>query len=162
MGVKRKEKSSKKAAASSSQTEGEATTTSTEPGKKNLVFDLTVPNFEKDLLEQEKERVSKLTEKKSKEEYSIDRKKREILLRARELSKLPPPPKYEPLEPVTKSGKLKEYEKSIRKGKFFDVDHKQYLYKERAERFNWLEPYDYRNTFDTVGMSRHRIWRSVY
>lgn len=159
MGAKRKEKSSKKPASEKADAPAE---TKTEAGKKQLVFDLTVPTFEKDLLEQEKERVSKLTEKKSKEEYSIDRKKREILLKARELSKIPPPPKYEPQEPVTKSAKLKEYEKNIRKGKFFDEDYKKFLYRELPERFNWLEPYDYASTFDTVGISRHRIWKSVY
>lgn len=162
MGVKRKEKSTKKVSSSQKPPEPEPTTT--EPGKRPLVYDLTVPTFEKDLLEQEKERVSKLTEKKSKEEYNIDRKKREILMHAREIAKLQSqkPPKYEPLEPVTKSPKLKEFEKSIRKGKFFDEDYKKYLYREPTERFNWLEPYDYRSTFDTVGITRHRIWKSVY
>lgn len=139
-----------------------STTTTSESGKRPLVYDLTIPTFEKDLLEQEKERVSKLTEKKAKEEYSIDKKKKEILLHAKELSKIPKAPKYQPLEPVTKSPKLKEYEKSIRKGKFFDVDYKKFLYREQSERFNWLEPYDYRSTFDTVGIRRHRIWKSVY
>lgn len=162
MGVKRKEKSSKKATSQQKTTTETETTTKTEYGKKQLVYDLTVPTFEKDLLEQEKERVSKLTEKKSKEEYGIDRKKREILMKARELAKIPPPPKYEPQEPVSKSAKLKEFEKNIRKGKFFDSEYKKFLYREPPERFNWLEPYDYTSTFDTVGISRHRIWKSVY
>lgn len=160
MGAKRKEKSSKKATVVEKPPEPETATT--ESGKRPLVYDLTVPTFEKDLLEQEKERVSKLTEKKSQEEYSIEKKKREILMHAKELAKIPKPKKYEPLEPVAKSAKLKEYEKNIRKGKFFDVDYKKYLYREVPERFNWLEPYDYRSTFDTVGITRHRIWKSVY
>lgn len=155
-----KRKTAKKATIS--EPEEKPTTTPTEPGKRPLVYDLTVPTFEKDLLEQEKERVSKLTEKKSREEVNIEKKKREILMNAKALSKIPKPAKYEPLEPVIKSPKLKEYEKNIRKGKFFDVDHKKYLYREAPERFNWLEPYDYRSTFDTVGITRHRIWKSVY
>lgn len=159
MGAKRK--TTKKPAASSEKP-AEPAATPSEPGKKTLVFDLSVPTFEKDLLEQEKERVSKLTEKKAREEVSIEKKKREILNNARALAKIPKPKKYEPLEPVTKSAKLKEYEKNIRKGKFFDVDHKQYLYREVPEKFNWLEPYDYRSTFDSVGITRHRIWKSVY
>lgn len=135
---------------------------STEPGKRPLVYDLTVPTFEKDLLEQEKERVSKLTEKKAREEVTIEKKRREILMNAKALAKIPKPAKYEPLDPVIKSPKLKEYEKNIRKGKFLDTDYKKYLYREVPEKFNWLEPYDYRSTFDTVGITRHRIWKSVY
>lgn len=133
-------------------------------GKREQFYDLTVPTFERDLLEQEKERISKMTEKSSKAETSIDRKKRDIRMKLRELAKIPPPPPYEPLEPVSKSDKLKEYEKSIRKGKFLDADYKRYVAPERSQlfNFNWLEPYDYGCTFDTVGITRHRIWKSVY
>lgn len=161
MGVKRREKAPKRPPKIVSQPPEDANSrpiSVIEP----VIFDLTLPTFEKDLLEQEKERVSKLNEKKSKEEYVIDRKKKEIVLKAKEISKVPPPPKYEPLEPVTKSDKLREYEKSIRKGKFFDVDHKKFLNRERGSSFNWKEGYDYRNTFDTVGIGRHRVWKSVF
>lgn len=161
MGVKRREKAPKKPLTTVSQPPTQSDVKQIDK-KEPVIFDLTLPTFEKDLLEQEKERVSKLTEKKSKEEYAIDRKKREILMKAKELSKVPPPPKYEPLEPVTKSAKLKEYEKNIRKGKFFDTDYKKFLNKDRGDSFNWKEKYDYRNTFDTVGIQRHRVWKSVY
>ncbi|KAJ8940609.1 hypothetical protein NQ314_010648 [Rhamnusium bicolor] len=85
---------------------------STEP----VFFDLSRPMLEKDLLLQEKERVSVFTEKKAKEEVSIDKKRREIKLKAKQLiDNKPVKPKYVPLEPVTKSEKLKELEKSIKK-----------------------------------------------
>ncbi|XP_060522915.1 uncharacterized protein LOC132699912 [Cylas formicarius] len=128
-----------------------------------VIYDLQVPTFEKDLLEQEKERVQALVEKTGKEEAKVEKKRREIKQRAKQLiENRPKAPKYEPLEPVRKSEKLREFEQSIKKGKFFDNDYKKYLTKERNERFNWLEDYQYRNTFDTVGILRHRIWKSVY
>ncbi|KAK4884561.1 hypothetical protein RN001_000832 [Aquatica leii] len=80
-----------------------------------VLFDLTLPTFEKDFLDQERERVDKLNEKKSKEELVIDRRKKEIKAKVKEILKIPPPPKYQPIEPVRKSEKLKEYEKQIRK-----------------------------------------------
>lgn len=128
-----------------------------------VLFDLTLPTFEKDLLLQEKERVEVFTEKKAKEEVAVDKMRKEIRVKLKKfVDNKPKPPKYQPLEPVKKSEKLKELEKSIKRGKFFDVDHKQFLCKERPQPFNWLEAYEYRNTFDTVGIMRHRIWKSVY
>ncbi|CAH0551663.1 unnamed protein product [Brassicogethes aeneus] len=128
-----------------------------------VLFDLTLPTFEKDLIEQEKQRVSEFSEKKAKEEVTIDKRRREIKLKAKQLvESKPPTPKYQAQEPVKKSEKLKEFEKNIKKGSFFDVDYKKYLNKERGQRFNWLEPAEYRNTFDSVGMRRHRVWKSVY
>lgn len=128
-----------------------------------VLFDLTLPTFEKDFLDQERERVDKLNEKKSKEELVIDRRKKEIKAKVKEILKIPPPPKYQPIEPVRKSEKLKEYEKQIRKGKFFDVDHKKFLNKYLLPSdFFWKESYVYRNTFDSVGLERHLIWKSVY
>ncbi|XP_072388055.1 uncharacterized protein [Diabrotica undecimpunctata] len=127
-----------------------------------VLYDLTVPILEKDLLQQQKERVEVFNEKKAKEEVSIDKKRLEIRKKLREMAaNKPPKPKYVPLEPVVKSEKLKELEKSIKRGKFFDVDHKKYLNKERSTPFNWLEPPEYRNIFNTVGIMRHRIWKSV-
>ncbi|KAL3286774.1 hypothetical protein HHI36_001269 [Cryptolaemus montrouzieri] len=127
------------------------------------LFDLTLPTFEIDFLIQEKQRVENFTEKKAKEEVAIDKKRREIRQKAKELvDKKAKPPKYEPLEPVKKSEKLRELEKNIKKGKFFEVDHKKYIQKNNVrESFNWLESYEYRNVFDTVGIMRHRIWKSV-
>lgn len=134
-----------------------------EPAQKCVVYDLSVPLLEKDLLLQQKERVEVFTEKKAKEEVSIDKKRTEIRQKIKKFrDSIPPKPKYTPLEPVTKSEKLKELEKSIKKGKFFDVDHKKFLNKNRNnERINWLEPHEYGNIFDTVGIMRHRIWKSV-
>lgn len=127
-----------------------------------VLFDLSAPLLEKDLLLQQKERVENFTEKKAKEEVVIDKKRMEIRKKLREMAaNKPPKPKYIPQEPVEKGEKLKEMEKNIRRGKFFDVDHKKYLTKERNLPFNWLEPPEYRNIFDTVGIMRHRIWKSV-
>lgn len=161
MGVKRRERAPKKPLVILSQVNQQEDVVKPIPIE-TVIFDQTLPTFEKDLLLQEKERVEKLTEKKSLEEVAIEKKKREVRMKAKELTKVPPPPKYQPLEPVSKSDKLREYEKSIRKGKFFDVDYKKFLNKDRGPRVNWLETYDYRNTFDSVGMSRHRVWKSVY
>lgn len=128
-----------------------------------VLFDLTLPTFEKELLDQERERVDKLNEKKSQEELVIDRRKKEIKAKVKEILKIPPPAKYQPLEPVRKSEKLKEYEKQIRKGKFFDVDYKKFLNKDlQGSSFFWKGSYVYRNTFDSVGLERHLIWKSVY
>ncbi|KAL1514013.1 hypothetical protein ABEB36_003342 [Hypothenemus hampei] len=127
------------------------------------IFDLQTPTFEKDYLEQEKERVEAFKEKTGKEEAKIDKQRREMKLKVKKiLDTKPPKPKYEPLEPVKKSEKLREYEKNIKNGKFFDVDYKKYLNKEHNGQFYWQNTYQYRNTFDTVGIMRHRIWKSVY
>lgn len=127
-----------------------------------VLFDLTLPTFEKDLIDQERERVDKLNEKKSKEELVISRRTREIKAKVKEILKISPT-KYQPIEPVKKSEKLKEFEKQIRKGKFFDVDHKKYLIRaSQAPSFFWKGSYVYRNTFDSVGLERHLIWKSVY
>ncbi|XP_056635409.1 uncharacterized protein LOC130444344 [Diorhabda sublineata] len=126
-----------------------------------VLYDLSVPLLEKDLLQQQKERVENFTEKKAKEEVKIDKTRLEIRKKLREMAaNKPPKPKYVPLEPVVKSEKLKELERSIKRGNFFDVDHKKYLSKERSTPFNWLEPPQYRNIFDSVGIWRHRIWKS--
>ncbi|KAF5291346.1 hypothetical protein FQA39_LY03497 [Lamprigera yunnana] len=83
--------------------------------KDPVLFDLSIPTFERDILDQERDRVGKLDEKKSKEELSINRRKQEIKAKAKEVLKIPGPKKYEPLEPVKKSEKLKEYERQIQK-----------------------------------------------
>ncbi|KAF2900388.1 hypothetical protein ILUMI_05811 [Ignelater luminosus] len=129
-----------------------------------VLFDLTLPTFEKDLLDQERERVGKLNEKKSKEELIIDRRKREIKAKVRDILKLPSPPHYEPQQPAKKSETLKEYESQIKTGKFFNVDHKKYMLKNNQliTSTNWKEPHVYGNTFESVGLERHRIWKSVY
>lgn len=131
--------------------------------QKCVVYDLTVPLLEKDLLLQQKERVEVFTEKKAQEEVSIDKKRRDIRQKIKNFREsIPPKPKYIPLDPVKKSEKLREYEKSIKKGKFFDVDYKKFLNKNRNhERINWTEPHEYGNTFDTVGIMRHRLWKSI-
>lgn len=127
------------------------------------LFDLQTPCFEKDLLEQEKERVEAFKEKSGKEEARVNKQRLDLRQKVKKMiAERPPVPKYQPLEPVTKSEKLREYEKSIKKGKFFEVDHKKYLTRNHAEPFHWLDTYQYRNTFDTVGIMRHRIWKSVY
>ncbi|XP_030763397.1 uncharacterized protein LOC115887965 [Sitophilus oryzae] len=128
------------------------------------MIEFTPPVFEKDLLEQEKERVAAMKEKTGKEEAKVDKTRREIRMRAKNLmDSRPPPPKYEPLEPVRKSEKLREMERSIKQGAFFDTDYKKYLVRERNSwPVNWLEKYQYRNTFDTVGIQRHRVWKSVF
>lgn len=128
------------------------------------IFDLQTPTFEKDFLLQEKERVEAFKEKSGKEEARVDKQRRDIKLKVRQLKdRIPPAPKYEPLEPVRKSTKLEELEQSIKKGQFFDVDYKKYLTKEYGTgQFYWSDTYQYRNTFDTVGIRRHRVWKPVY
>ncbi|XP_031327751.1 uncharacterized protein LOC116159001 [Photinus pyralis] len=64
-----------------------------------VLFDLTLPTFEKELLDQERDRVGKLNEKKSKEELVIDRRKKEIKAKVKEILKISPT-KYEPIEPA--------------------------------------------------------------
>ncbi|CAG9762300.1 unnamed protein product [Ceutorhynchus assimilis] len=128
------------------------------------LFDLTTQTFEKDFLEQEKERVEAFKEKTGKEEAKVDKQRREIKLMVKKMrDSLPPKPKYQPLEPVRKSEKLRDMEKSIKKGKFFEVDYKKWLTKENNhEPFHWMDTYQYKKTFDSVGIIRHRIWKSVY
>lgn len=130
-----------------------------------VIYDMSMPSFEKDTILQEKERVEMFTEKKAKEEYTIEKKRREIRLKVKEIiANTPDPTKYEPVEVPEKSAKLKELEMSIKKGEFFSVDHKKFLSKglKYQSKTNWLnDTYVYKNTFDTVGMSRHKIWKSV-
>lgn len=127
-----------------------------------VLYDLTSPTFEKDLLLQQKEHVDNFNEKKAKEELDIDRKRRDIRMKLKEFSASKPSTKsYEPLEPVKKSDKLKELERSIRRGTFFG-DHKKYLSEEYPQQFYWNRRPEYRNTFDSVGIMRHRIWKPVY
>lgn len=163
MGPKRRERGPKKMPQNILPPTTEAAEVKREPPPQCVVYDLSVPILEKDLLLQQKERVEVFTEKKAKEEVTIDKKRRDIRMKIKQFKDtLPPKPKYTPLEPVTKSEKLKELEKSIKKGKFFEVDHKKYLNKNRdIERINWLEPAVYGSIFDTVGIMRHRIWKSV-
>lgn len=132
-----------------------------------VIFDQSVPTFEKEVIQQEKERVEQFTEKKAKEEYSIEKKRREIRKKATEIvAKNPVTPKYEPLDAPEKSSKLKEFEEDIKKGDFFGVDHRKFLSRElgrRRQRGSWLsDPYQYQNTFDSVGINRHKVWKSVY
>lgn len=128
------------------------------------IFEFHTPTFEKDTLEQEKERVEAFKEKSGKEEARVDKQRRDIKLKVKQLKeKIPPPPKYQPLDPVKKSAKLEELEQSIKKGQFFDVDYKKYLTKEyRSGQFYWSDTFQYSNTFDTVGIRRHRVWKPVY
>lgn len=164
MGPKRRERGPKKMPKQASQASIEPVEpVKRDPAKKAVVYDLSVPMLEKDLLQQQKERVEVFNEKKAKEEVSIDKTRRDIRQKIKQFREsIPPKPKYIPLEPVLKSEKLKEYEKSIKKGKFFEVDHKKFLNKNRSfERFNWLESSEYGRIFDTVGIMRHRLWKSV-
>lgn len=127
------------------------------------MIEFTAPVLEKDLLEQEKERVAAFKEKSGKEEAKVERTRREIRLKAKKLADTRPPvPKYEPLEPVRKSERLREFERSIKQGAFFDNDYKKYLTRDRSGRFNWLEKYQYRTTFETVGIQHHRVWKAVF
>ncbi|KAG5876467.1 hypothetical protein JTB14_010156 [Gonioctena quinquepunctata] len=137
--------------------------------KERPMYDLSAPLLEKDLLQQEKERVGNFTEKKAKEEVSIDKKRREIKMKMKQMKdNMPPKPKYVPLDPVKKSEKLKELEKSIRKGKFFEADHKKYLTKERPEPY-WLEPaswtqdaYQCKNIFCKITRASKLFQRNYY
>lgn len=160
MGPKRRERS-KKAPPKEEPKPEPVPTVVRSPGEP-VLYDLTLPTFEKDLLEQEKERVENFNNKKAQEEVDIDKKRREIRIKLKKfVDAKPKPPVYEPLEPVKKSEKLKELEKNIKKGKFFDVDYKKYLNKEYSQPFMWNKGYEYRPTFDSVGIIRHRIWKSV-
>lgn len=127
-----------------------------------VLYDLTSPTFEKDLLLQQKEHVDNFNEKKAKEELDIDRKRRDIRMKMKEVSSTSKgkATKYEPLEPIKKSDKLKELEKSIRRGTFLS-DHKKYLNEDYPQQFYWNRRHEYRNTFDSVGIIRHRIWKPV-
>ncbi|XP_044265386.1 uncharacterized protein LOC123011810 [Tribolium madens] len=160
MGPKRRERSKK--AAPKEEPKPEPTPAVVRVPGEPMLYDMTVPTFEKDLLEQEKERVENFNNKKAKEEVDIDKKRREIRIKLKQfVDSKPPPPVYEPLEPVKKSEKLKELEKNIKKGKFFDVDYKKYLNKEYPQPFMWNKMHEYRHTFDSVGIMRHRVWKSV-
>lgn len=165
-GPKRREKSRRKAPPPKLDQTGQVRPKSGDDKPKlGLIFDMATVNLEKDVIEQEKERVSNFTEKKSKEEWSIEKRRREIATKAKQLiANKPPPPEYVPLDPVKKSAKLEELEASIKTGDFFMVDHKKYLTKERHRGArSWKEPFQYKNTFDSVGMgSRHLLWKSVW
>ncbi|KAF7283309.1 uncharacterized protein LOC143196228 [Rhynchophorus ferrugineus] len=163
MGPKHRERGSRRAPAPPPAAT-EAPKPATKPKKHvpRKVIEFTQPVVEKDLLVQLRERVASKKEKRGKEEAKVDRARREIRLKARKLiESQPPPPKYEPLEPVRKSERLRELEQSIKQGDFF-VDYKKYLNRERDFSFNWLEKYQYRHTFDSVGIQRHRVWKSVF
>ncbi|XP_050292831.1 uncharacterized protein LOC126733540 [Anthonomus grandis grandis] len=127
------------------------------------LFNLQTPTFEKDILEQQKERVEAFKEKTGKEEARLNKYRLELRMKAKKMREsLPPPPIYEPLEPVRKSEKLRELEKSIKKGRFFEADHKKYITNEYTEKFHWIDTYQYKKVFDTVGIMRHRVWKPVY
>ncbi|XP_044745317.1 uncharacterized protein LOC123307166 [Coccinella septempunctata] len=164
-GPKRRERSSKKAAPPNMAPEKKepAPVKVKRDKAKPKLFELSSVSMEEDILAQEKKRVENFTEKKAKEEIEILKKLRDIRMKVKELKdKKPAVPKYEPLEPVIKSEKLRELEKNIKKGKFFDVDHKKYLSKNSVrEPFNWLEKYEYGNVFESVGILRHKLWKSV-
>ncbi|XP_074035651.1 LOW QUALITY PROTEIN: uncharacterized protein [Leptinotarsa decemlineata] len=99
---------------------------------------------------------NRLIWKKASEEVSIDKKRREIRMKMKKMMENKPPiPEYVPLEPVKKSEKLKELETSIKTGKFFEVDYKKYLNKERSEPFNWVEPAQYGRLFDTTAKTTY-------
>ena len=159
MGPKRREKGPKKAPKKVEEKKTVVQEVVRVPGQP-VLYDMTLPTFEKDLLQQEKERVENFNEKKAKEETAIDRMRRDIRVLLKNFV-VPPLPVYEPLEPVEKSEKLKELERSIKKGKFFDVDYRKYLSKEYPQPLFW-KWHEYRHTFDTVGIMRHRVWKSVY
>lgn len=165
MGPKRRERSSKKAVPPNMAPEQKepAPVTAKRENVAPKLFELAPVNLDEDILAQEKKRVENFTEKKAKEEIEIIKKLRDIRMKVKDMKiKKPVVLAYEPLEPVKKSEKLRELEKNIKKGNFFDVDHKKYLSKNSVrEPFNWLEKYEYGNVFDTVGILRHKLWRSV-
>lgn len=127
-----------------------------------VFYDLSVPLLEKDLLLQRKERVSVFNKKKANEEMAINKLRREIREKIRRLvdNKFARPV-YVPFRPVEKSDTLKELERKIRRGKFFEFDYKKFLTRQYPFRYNWLEPPQYGSVFDTVGIMRHRVWKSV-
>lgn len=137
-----------------------------EPAKQYVpkkVFDMTSVQLEKDILEQEKERVKNLTAKKDGEERNINTKRREIRILAKKIVESLPRPKYEPLEPVKKSEKLLDLEASIKKGTFFTTDHKKFMVNKslRRRKYDWKEPFEFQNVFDTVGINRYKLWKCV-
>ncbi|KAI4466967.1 hypothetical protein MML48_2g00000337 [Holotrichia oblita] len=138
----------------------------TEPVKPYVpkkVYDMSSVQLEKDILQQEKERVKNLTAKKDGEERSINTKRREIRILAKKLLESLPRPKYEPLEPVKKSEKLLDLEASIKKGTFFTTDHKKFIVTRslRRRKYDWKEPFQFQNVFDTVGINRYKLWKCV-
>lgn len=164
MGPKRRERSSKKAVPPNMVPEKmEPAPVKVKSEVQPKLFELST-KMDEDILAQEKKRVENFTEKKAQEEIAILKKVREIRMKVKELKDKGKVviPKYEPLEPVTKSEKLRELEKNIKKGKFFDVDHKKYLSKNSVrEPFNWLEKAEYGYVFESVGILRHKLWKSV-
>ncbi|KAK9871933.1 hypothetical protein WA026_015183 [Henosepilachna vigintioctopunctata] len=72
--------------------------------------------------EEEKKRLKNRAEEKMlKAEASIDKLRMTIRKKVKEIA-IAPPPSYVPIEPVKKSAKLVELEKSIKKGTFFEDD----------------------------------------
>lgn len=72
--------------------------------------------------EEEKKRLKNRAEEKMlKAEANIDKLRATIRKKAKDLT-ITPPTSYVPIEPVKKSAKLEELEKSIKKGTFFDDD----------------------------------------
>ncbi|GJQ80816.1 hypothetical protein Trydic_g9403 [Trypoxylus dichotomus] len=133
--------------------------------KKARIFEMTPINLEKDVIEQERERIKKMAAKKATEERSINSKRREIKFILKQIQANLPQnlPKYVPLEPVKKSERLMDLEASIRKGTFFTVDHKKYISPSlRYRRTNWNESFQFRRGFNTVGVTRFRSWRSAF
>ncbi|XP_071053873.1 triadin-like [Onthophagus taurus] len=161
-GIKRREKAPKKKLPVPEAPPPEETKVKVQTETK--VYDMSTVQLEKDTIEQEKERVKKLTEKKNVEERSINIKRREIIQKAKQLLKDIPPAKYVPLEPVKKSEKLAEWEQSIKKGNFFEVDHKRFINKDlkRHRKVNWKEPFAFQEVIESVGINRTKVWRPVY
>lgn len=165
-GIKRREKQPKSAKKQALQAAMQQVQSdkSNEPVKivKRKVFDMASVQLEKDLIEQEKERVKKMTQKKDGEERNINSKRREIRLLAKKLLENLPKPKYVPLEPVKKSEKLMDLESSIKKGTFFTNDYKRFITKSlRRRKVDWKEPFQFQNVFDTVGINRYKLWKCV-
>ncbi|KAL3286775.1 hypothetical protein HHI36_001270 [Cryptolaemus montrouzieri] len=71
--------------------------------------------------EERKRQKDRAEEKTLKAEANIDKLRMTIRKKVKEIN-IAPPPSYVPIEPVKKSAKLEELEKSIKKGTFFDDD----------------------------------------
>lgn len=84
--------------------------------------------------EEEKKRMKERAEEKMlKEESKVMKLRMDIRKKCKEI-KIEKPPKYEPVQPVKKSAKLEELEKSIKQGTFFDDDRtKQIIEKAKSQ-----------------------------
>lgn len=123
-------------------------------------YDLSIPTFEKDTIEQEKDRLDKIKSGRSNKDWELEKKKMEIKKMARELTKEKPSTKYEEMEPVKKTDKLQTMEKNIKSGKFFDVDHKRFLKTGRGRPTSY-EKFDYTSTVVSVGTAGRSYWKPL-